>query len=226
MKKNNKINTFRKLIYEKKKKSQNMKSLNKKNHIKRNILYNKKNIISNIPSNPIFSHSNLFDLRSNKDGNYKIVKDSSIKLNSYQSEGLIYKEKIYIIFRVKNHLFQHNLFHSKDEIKKKGIRIQILEKTFKEFEKEILKIAKKYSLDTIFINNPFKVTTKKGILIRMGKGKGKIIERYKMVETNKVILLMTSSKEMKFENLYLLTQVLSNLNKKFSFLSKCLIFKV
>jgi hypothetical protein len=103
---------------------------------------------------------------------------------------------------------------------KLGIKIKVKEKLYKEFEKEIKKIAKIYNLKVFFIYHPFKSTTKKGILIRMGKGKGKIIENYKFLEKNKIILILALPKKYNFEKLYFLLQLLNKINNKYLFLSQ------
>ena len=250
------ILNFRKLILEKKKRLKNLIQENKKTHIKRNKLFNKKNIINNykiIPystllgrgSTPLGKVSNLIKIQSlvalnssslllnsnklqkniKKQINYKSSREIIINnkdINKIEERNNKNKQKkYYIIFRTTNYSFQHYIRYSKEELKNKGIRIKILEKTFKEFEKEIIKIAKIYNLKSIFINNPIKTLTKKGILIRMGKGKGKIIEKYKILEKNKIILMMVPIKEINIYKFYLLTQILFKLDKKYSFLSKC-----
>lgn len=189
---NNKIKKNKKKIIE-----------NKKVHIKRNKLYNKRNIISNLP-NIQFKNFKL-----------KIESIFSQLRNLHNKE----EEKIeYIIFRIKDNIFQS---YKNNKINNKlGIKIQIIEKLYKEFEKEINKIAKLYYLKIYYINNPFKTTTKKGILIRMGKGKGKIIENKKILEKNKIILILKTTKNLNPENLYILLQKLNKLNNKYFFLSK------
>ena len=54
----------------------------------------------------------------------------------------------------------------------------------------------------------------------MGKGKGKIIENKKILEKNKIILILKIPKNINLENLYLLLQKLNKLNNKYLFLSK------
>lgn len=215
MKRKNKILKFRKLIYKKLKKRKNKIIENKKVHIKRNKLYNKKNIICSTPTRlwRNIKYNTLLIPIKNKD----LI--SNIKTFDQRSKiGRITLD--YITFRIKNKTFQHNLFYSKNEIKQIGIKIKIIEKLYKEFEKEIKKIAKIYNLKTLYMYNPLKSTTKKGILIRMGKGKGKIIENYKILEKNKILLILVPTKEINSEKIYLLSQILNKFHKKYFFLSK------
>lgn len=211
MKTNKNLFKFKNLIYEKRKKNKII--LNKKVHIKRNLLFNKNNII------PV---STLTPLTFGK-GKIKLSRSSinTIPTKSWDS-GEIDRGKIIniIIFRIKNNIFQHYRFLKGKDIFKSGIRIKIIEKLYKEFEKDINKLAKKYKLKVYFINNPFKSTTKKGILIRMGKGKGKIIENYKILEKNKILLTLIITNILSPEKKYLLLQEVKKLNNKYFFLSQ------
>lgn len=243
MKKEN-IKKFKALINKKIKKINNIQ--NKKVHIKRNILYTKRNIISSLPFTPLSSISPTSKISSLPISSFlyprptllssigPILKQFNTILQPAEL-GLLNK---YIIFRIKNNILQDstssNLLtlkesstskiekipHTKSIGQKLGIKVKVKEKLYKEFEKEIKKIAKVYNLKVFFIYHPFKTTTKKGILIRMGKGKGKIIENYKFLEKNKIILILAIPKEYNFEKLYLLLQLLNKLNNKYLFLSK------
>jgi ribosomal protein L16/L10AE len=58
----------------------------------------------------------------------------------------------------------------------------------KEEEGELKKIINRYPIIGLIIGYAFKIITKKPILTRMGKGKGKIIGKYKPINKDGIIL--------------------------------------
>ena len=93
------------------------------------------------------------------------------------------------------------------------------EAVLKKMQIELINILKPFKIIPNFTNCPKYTTTKKGILIRMGKGKGKAISNHVIMPKGKIFAIIPISNTKENNNIQILISEVKIFLRKYSFLS-------